>query len=319
MKKYRYGISLVWMFVWMVLLSARVQAAEKDFIRLDEKGTVTLVSAQMAEDGVSTLTFSISVDTAGADNVEFLFEECNAKLLEYRYDQKEKKMNIYIAGTKELFPDGTNSLTVGRIVIRDGNGAAASAKAGVVAGSLQYVNGSELRNVEEMEDFGMVQISGTDAPPPQITPPPAASSPPRPEEEDRDEEDSPTENNPQGTGGNTSGTGNNGQGTGGRPQGTGNQGGTVVVRVPQSTDKPSEPSASPATPTPELQEDASDANVSDFLQQPSDPSADSEAREEEDGTEGQIDWIFVLAVAAIVVFAGVAVMAFVTLNRKPEK
>lgn len=308
MRRYRIGI-LVTALVLAAMLPARVRAEEAGRIRMDEKGTVTLVSSQMAKDEVSTMSFSISVDAAKGESAEFLFEESNAKILEYRYNREEKKMDVYLAGTKTLFPAGSDSVTIGRIVVRDGNGSGIPATASVSAESLQYVYGTELKRVESMESSGTVQITGTDTPArtqAPSTPSPRPQDPPDTGKDDDDDSHGPDNS---GTAGNPATA---------SPQKTPKPVATKipVVHVPQSTPKPS-PTASPEVPAQTLkpEEDNIEQSAGAATQQP--PESD-EGQEEEDGSEGKIDWVWVLAVGGIVVFAGVTVMAIVTLNRKPD-
>lgn len=313
MRRYRIGI-LATALVLAAMLPARVRAEEAGRIRMDEKGTVTLVSSQMAKDEVSTMSFSISVDAAKGESVEFLFAESNAKILEYRYNREEKKMDVYLAGTQTLFPAGSDSLTIGRIVVRDGNGAGIPATASVSAESLQYVYGTELKSVESMESSGAVQITGADTPAqtqapstPSPVPSPKPQNPPDTGNDDDDDDSQGPDNS--GTAGNPATA---------SPQTTPKPVATKVpvVHVPQSTPKPS-PTATPEVPAQTLkpEEDDIEQSVGAATQQP--PESD-ESQEEEDGSEGKIDWVWVLAVGGIVIFAGVAVMAFVTLNRKPD-
>lgn len=325
MRRYRIGI-LAAALVLAGMLPARVHAEEAGRIQMDEKGTVTLVSSQMAKDEVSTMSFSISVDAAKGESAEFLFEESTAKILEYRYNREEKKMDVYLAGTQTLFPAGSDSLTIGRIVVRDGNGSGISATASVSADSLQYVYGTELKTLEGMESTGAVQISGGGTPPqPTVTPTPRPTQAPTPtprpttapqNPSDTGNDDWEDDNHSQGTDSSTI-TGNP-QKTA-APQKTPKPAATKVpvVQVPQSTQKPS-PSPSPEGPaqTMEPEESETDQSAGAMPEQSSESDDDQQGEEE---TGGKIDWIWVLAVGGIVIFAGVAVMAFVTLSRKPDQ
>ena len=52
---------------------------------------------------------------------------------------------------------------------------------------------------------------------------------------------------------------------------------------------------------------------------PGSSETDKEAdREAAAGEKSGIDWVIILAIGGIVIFAGVAIWAFVTLNRNPE-
>ena len=150
MRKYLCNI-LIALFLFTALPSMRVLAAGRDGFRLDDGGTVTVVSQHAAKEEVSSLGFSLLVESDNADKVEFQFEESNAEILEFRYDENAKKLNIYVAGTEALFAEGTDSLTIGRIIVQDENGGEASAKVSVVEDSLQYVYGAELKTMQELD------------------------------------------------------------------------------------------------------------------------------------------------------------------------
>lgn len=330
----RYSIGVFVVLVLAAMLPARARAEGAGGIRLDEKGTVTLVSSQMAEDEVSTMSFSISVDAVNAESAEFLFSESGAKILEYRYNREEKKLDVYIAGNTPLFSAGANSLTLGRVVVRDGNGGSTSATASVSAESLQYVYGTEVRMVEGMESSGAVEIKGTDTdsqptqPPTQPTQPPTqptqptqpptqpptpSPKPQNPPDKGNDDDD---DDNSQDT--NNSVTAGNPQGTA-RPQKTPKPVATKVpvVHVPQSTARPT---SSPVATTQPPKEDEEDIDVEQSAGATSEQAPESsDSQEEESESGGKIDWVWVLAVGGIVIFAGVAVLAFVTLSRKPEQ
>lgn len=159
-------------FLWNIviavaLLSALpslcVRAAGGDGFRIDESGNVTIVSGHAAEDGIASLSFGLSVESEGAVRVEFRFAESRARITEFRYDQSARRLNIYMAGTEALFAEGTDSLTVGRIVVLNQNGAETAARVSVVADSLQYVYGTELKTMENLELPGTVQIGSAGA------------------------------------------------------------------------------------------------------------------------------------------------------------
>lgn len=84
------------------LLPAGARAAGDDGFRLDEQGTVTVVSGHAAQERISSLCFSLSVDAAGAEKVDFTFNNSNAKVLEYRYDGTTGELKVYVAGTEAL-------------------------------------------------------------------------------------------------------------------------------------------------------------------------------------------------------------------------
>ena len=157
MKKYLRNI-LIGLSMLIAMPSMRVLAAGRDGFRLDDGGTVTVVSQHAAKEEISSLGFSLLVESENADKVEFQFEESNAEILEFRYDENAKKLNIYVAGTEALFAEGTDSLTIGRVIVQDENGGEASAKVSVVEDSLQYVYGAELKTMQELDLPEAVQL-----------------------------------------------------------------------------------------------------------------------------------------------------------------
>lgn len=338
----------------VTLFSMQVHAASGDGFMLDEKGTVTIVSEHAAKEGVSSLQFSLSVNSADASRVEFQFEGCNAKIADFRYDEGGKKLNVYLAGVDALFAENTDSLTVGRLVVLDGNGGNASAAVSVVEDSLQYVYGTELKRMESVELPGTVQMgvpgqtaappatevtpeppSPTQAPPeePLETPPPTQA--PQPEEPVPTQAPEPiwTPAPTQNPGSIDDGNGDNGDdgeedGTPGsvavvaRP-GTG-QGG----RKPGSSTKPAKTtpprvevvsvsSPKPKDTEPEQTEEPpleSEEEVTDSLVTSPEETPEPEQERAEEG----INWLLVAVIAAIVLFGGVAVGSAVILMRKPK-
>lgn len=287
--------------------SMRVLAAGRDGFRLDDGGTVTVVSQHAAKEEISSLGFSLLVESENADKVEFQFEESNAEILEFRYDENAKKLNIYVAGTEALFAEGTDSLTIGRVIVQDENGGEASAKVSVVEDSLQYVYGAELKTMQELDLPEAVQLGpvrddpssdgddgddnddnedADDAPAaPAVTPAPTASPVRTPR---------PTA----------------------KPVAT-----TAPTRSPSvgdslqasnSTPKPSPSSSPESTATPAVEESVPSSTPS-----PSGGNTDQSSNENKE-SKG-IDIVFVIAIAAIVIFAIVAVIAFVVLKKLPKK
>lgn len=160
MKKYFICMLAAILFA-AVSLPARAAAAGS--FDIDGEGTVTVTSGQAAQDGASTFQFCLYADSPNASSVEFRFRENGAKVQEFRYDPDGKKLNIYVAGTEALFTEESNSLTVGQIVILDGSGNAAAASVSVEENSFQYVYGTELKQGEDMQLPGTVQIGTQDS------------------------------------------------------------------------------------------------------------------------------------------------------------
>lgn len=153
-KKIRNIAAIIW--VLAALLPIRVFAAGGDTFRLDGTGTVTLVSEHAAKEKISSLQFSLVVD--GAASVDFQFSSSNAKVLEARYHEDTKILNIYLAGTKALFAENTDTLEIGTVLALDEEGNNASATVSVVADSLWYVYGNEQIQAQGLEIPDAVSI-----------------------------------------------------------------------------------------------------------------------------------------------------------------
>ena len=167
MRKYMLAAFLA-VFVFAFLPSMQAQAQSSDGFELDGTGTVTLRSQHAAKEKVSSLQFSLTVESAEAVQVDFEFGQNNARIAEFRYDENEKKLNIYMAGVDALFAENTDALTIGKVIIRNGSGEEAAAKVSVVEDSLQYVYGTELKQMDDVEIPAAVQLGEV----PQETPPP---------------------------------------------------------------------------------------------------------------------------------------------------
>ena len=170
MRKYSLAVFLA-VFIFAFLPSMQVQAEGSDGFELDGTGTVTLRSQHAAKEEISSLQFSLTVDSAEAAQVEFEFGQNNARIAEFRYDENAKQLNIYMAGVDALFAENTEALTIGKIILRDNSGNAVDGTVSVVENSLQYVYGEELKPMESVEVPGAVLIgpSGQN-PPPEQTP-----------------------------------------------------------------------------------------------------------------------------------------------------
>lgn len=272
----------------MILLPMQARAESSDEFLLDGKtGTVTICSQHAGEEALSSLQFSISIDSADADKISFEFGETNAKITEFRYDEETNRLNIYMAGVDPLFAKGGDTLTVGKIVVQDSNGNAVDANVSVVEHSLQYVYGTELKPMDEVDDPGTVLIGpsavvqpstppSTQAPPAEVTPqpeqpgqsdrpqqsdepqtPPAAQETPDPGSSGTDDDPNagwnpgwqdPGDNS---SGGNNNSTAQTPQGTGGgKKKPTAGKGtGTKVAGA--GTTKPSASPAPLVSPSPE--------------------------------------------------------------------
>ena len=301
MRKYICNI-LIALSLFAALPSMRVLAAGRDGFRLDDGGTVTVVSQHAAKEEISSLGFSLLVESENADKVEFQFEESNAEILEFRYDEDTKKLNIYVAGTERLFAEGTDSLTIGRIIVQDENGGEASARVSVVEDSLQYVYGAELKTMQELDLPEAVQLGPVrdDSPEdddddndddndnvpvvvPAATPTPSPVRTPRPAAR------------PVATA---------------APTSSPSVGGSLQASV--GTPRPSPSSSPESTPTPAVEESVPSIAPS--------PSGENTNQVTDENKESQgVDIVFVIAIVAIVIFVIVAVIAFVVLKKLPKK
>lgn len=298
----------------------QVRAESSDGFRLDEQGMVTVVSEHAAKEKISSLTFSLSVEAQGAEKVEFRFNQSSAKVVEFRYDKEQKELRVYVSGTEALFGAQQDALSLGQISVLDGNGNAVAADVSVVEGSLKYVYGSEQRTMEEVDMPGTVRLAGTSQPTPTPVPTPT----------------------PQPTPGNT-------QTPPPQPPSPGNTQtppsqppAPEVTPTPQATPdpEPDQPTAVKRTPRPSRQPESTDlgtaspAPAPEESQEPeSSPAATPSTEDEDDyifswsqdedekkdGGEpsGKVDLVFVTAIGAILLFAGVLAMAVVILKKKP--
>ena len=306
------------------LLPAGARAAGDDGFRLDEQGTVTVVSGHAAQERISSLCFSLSVDAAGAEKVDFTFNNSNAKVLEYRYDGTTGELKVYVAGTEALFGAGTDSLALGRVTVADGNGNAVEARVSVVEDSLRYVYGTELRTMVNVDlpgevtlPGGKVQVTPTPAPTPTPTPVPTPAPTPTPTL-------APTPTPAPG--------GSQTPQPPAQPTPT-----PEPARTPESTSRPASrpgtnhganrtprPTQTPeADPTPEPSKSPEPGTVSPTPGPLEDPVVSPEVTDdplyyEVPEDEGKPDLVVVVAIAAMVLFGGILALAVVTLSKKPR-
>ena len=165
------------MILFAVMLPMRVSAASGDEFQVDRSGGVTLVSDHAADEGVSSLQFSLTVEPDGAADVGFEFYDSRAQITGSYYNAEENKLNVYMAGTKALFAPGSSALQIGRVVVRGSSGGDAPATVSIGENPLQYVYGSELKNMEGMEGDPVTINTGNSG---TVTPtqvPPATEAP----------------------------------------------------------------------------------------------------------------------------------------------
>ena len=391
MKKYLMHMFAAAAF-WAALHPLRASAAA-DEVQVDETGAVSIVSEHAAKDEISSLQFGLSVDSADAATVTFQFNTSRAKVQDYRYDAEKKVLNVYLAGTEALFADGADTLSIGKLVVLDAAGQDAGAIVNLVEGSLQYVYGTEVRKMEDLEVPGDVHIGPSPQPSQEPTPgvptqapvpgpgeptqapvpggptqapfpgvPTQAPSPGGPTQTpvpDQPTQAPDTDQDSQGSGsqGGNDNQGNTGQnntalGTGvatgggtpqggqtpqgggsqgGSSQGSGSQGGSsqgstgnrqpggqstaASSEEPEESPEVSSPTPESSTPEPETESSAGE------MEEESSASASAPSEEEvpEETSSKEIDWIFVIAVTAIVLAVGAATAAVIILGRKPKK
>lgn len=323
MRKYlKYVFAAI--FVWMASLSIRAEAAGTDAFRIDESGTVTIVSPQAAGDGAASLQFSLSVNPAAAANIEFRFRESSAKVQEFRYDQNTKQLNVYIAGTEALFAENTDTLTLGTIVVLDGSGGNAAATVSVVADSFAYVHGTELKTVDNMTLPGSVQMrsDAQSAPTPQPTQKPAGNNNSQGNNNaSQGGNNIPQGNNDASLGGvnnNMPGSNNASHGSANNSQGNNNssQGGGSSQEKPNSSQEDNnglqgdDNSSQSGSDSVEIGDDSFSS-----VWNPAEESEELTADDEE--TANEMNWMLALAiVAALVIAAGVAAGAAVLYKKQ---
>lgn len=276
-----------------------------DGFRLDQSGTVTLDSSHAAKEGISSCCFTLTVEPESGQQVEFVFAGDLAEIMEYRYNADEKKLNVYVAGTDALFPEGTESLAIGKVVVTDGSGKNGKATVSVDEGSLQYVYGSEARTMEDVDmpeavKLGQTGGSGTITPPtPTVTPAPAETpAPETPPAPSNSAGSAPGGSQPGGTqtAGNQGGSGQSSpaptrkpggtqvgstQGTGGG-QGSGNQG-TGSSQEGSSTQEPETEPENSAQPS---EESPSEPVMESSEEELGSASAESKEEEENPSEDG---------------------------------
>lgn len=330
MRKYLIRIAIS-IFILAALAPLRTWAAADDEIRLDEGGLVTVVSQHAAQDGVSSLMFSLSVESGNGARAEFQFEASKAKILEFRYDEAGKKLNVYVAGTEALFSEGTNALNIGRIRVLDANGSEVAAKVSVVADSLQYVYDTEVKTMQGVELPGTVQIgpSGQSAQPTQAPSPQPPTSPQTPSAQAPTSPQAPsspqTPTSPQTPAATPApvvfptpaipqisaslSTPQPAQipGATSRPRPTAGPIGSSVDSSEAAGREPWQSGGSSSEDVPEMGED--------ILPLPLTPGGEGDGQLSEEDTGREINWLIVIAVVVVLVVVAVEVMAFVVLKK----
>lgn len=124
----------------VMLLPVFVLAAEAaDSVKTNSKGKVILISDHAEKDGITTLQFSLNVQTEVDANITMEFDEnISAKIMEYRYHKDTNRLNIYISGTEPIF-NGSDSLNIGTIKVKDESGYNVDFNITVIEDSLKCV------------------------------------------------------------------------------------------------------------------------------------------------------------------------------------
>ena len=140
-------------------------------LKIDDSGKITLISDFAQKDGITTLQLSLNVETDTDAEISFEFNPENKnKISDYRADSN--KLNIYMSDTESLF-NGTDSLNVGVIKVKDKSGNDVAFRVSATEDSLKYVCINTLINV----DFNIEDTTVTNPVTTSITTSAATSKP----------------------------------------------------------------------------------------------------------------------------------------------
>ncbi len=324
MRKY---LSKVFVSILIIaaLMPMRARAAGNDGLRLDEKGTVTVVSQHAAKEGISSLGFSLLVESADAVRVEFLFEESKAKVQDFRYDENANRLNIYLAGTEALFAEGTDALTIGKVIVLDAVGKEASAQVSVVEDSLQYVYGTETKTMQEIDIPDVVHIGPSTQPSQSTQAPPQTAEPTQAPPQTAEPTQAPSQ---------TAGPTQTAEPTQAPPQtveptqAPSQTGRPTVVQTPKpGTAQTATPSPDPVpvtTITPEATGTPAPVEIGENGGSSGEGSLTGESHQQENETTSEgnvakgVDVFIVIVVIAVIVVVVIAVMALIILKKKPN-
>lgn len=148
MKKYitTILIAIFTCFSFILLPLSASAAGKTEGIELKPSGkqvSVQLTLPNADGEKVSSVQLTIKLDAAAVSDASFTFSQdvtAKAKVHEAYYDKEKKTMNLYIAGTKPLYTEGVDTLTLGSVTI-DGSGSV-----DVHAGDVKIVRGPVLEN-----------------------------------------------------------------------------------------------------------------------------------------------------------------------------
>ena len=152
MKKFIAKVMIVLLTVTTLLPVHAFASGELTFqLSVDGTGAVALVSNKAGANGVSSVQFSLTVNSANASDAKFDFSDevkNTAKVYESRYHTETKTLNIYISGTNPLFGADKTRLEIGKAIAYNSSQQAVTAGFLVVQDSLAYVYREELKKPE---------------------------------------------------------------------------------------------------------------------------------------------------------------------------
>lgn len=125
--------------------------------------------------GVKAMRLSFAVESTDPVEADFAFDSAlPGSVQQYRYDDATGRLNIYVAGGQELFPEGTASL--GSIRVEAPAGSTATVR--LVEDSLELVNGAFGRTAAPAVAPASVEVTAAEespapVPTPESTQPPA--------------------------------------------------------------------------------------------------------------------------------------------------
>lgn len=152
MKKFIAKVMIVLLTVATLLPIHAFASGELTFqLSVDGTGAVALVSNKAGANGVSSVQFSLTVNSANASDAKFDFSDevkNTAKVYESRYHTETRTLNIYISGTNPLFGADKTRLALGKAIAYNSSQQAVTASFLIVQDSLAYVYGEELKKPE---------------------------------------------------------------------------------------------------------------------------------------------------------------------------
>lgn len=145
-------------------LAAETSDRGTNAIEISEEGTVTLYSANLAAEKVSSLQLELQIESG---TTEFEFDGGLSGRLTY-CAHNGSSLRIFIAGSEPLLPEGQTALVLGKITD-------STAKVTPVEGSLQFVHGTKTF-VQTIDNQGSPEPTPPPTPDPERTPPNTGSN-----------------------------------------------------------------------------------------------------------------------------------------------